>query len=220
MVEVSQLITQYKMIYSQYLLSLELYRIETYSLLVLPLMVFAIYYFFGKKLKYYYYLIWYKVNKKKKIVSLKSGKDPISNGILVGIVIILLLFGFGIYTLNIQPKENFSEMVILNSNDIIGNYPSHLVPGENALIYVLVQNHEGMPMLYQIKVILNNNNTNITLYTSYNIVNNNGEWKLPIAFAINSTGTFKLEVMLYYYNLTLQRFIYTNIFNQLVVSVS
>ncbi|MCH4816722.1 MAG: DUF1616 domain-containing protein [Saccharolobus sp.] len=220
MVEVSQLITQYKMTYSHYLLSLELYRIETYSLLILPLIIFIIYYFFGGKLKHYYYLIWYRLNRKKKIVSLKSGKDPISNGILAGTIIILLIFAFGMYILNTQSKENFSEMAILNSNGIIGNYPSHLAPGENALVYALVQNHEGMPMLYQIKVILEDNNTNITLYTSYNIVNNNGEWKLPIAFAINSTGTFKLEVMLYYYNLTLQRFVYANIFDQLVVSVS
>jgi uncharacterized membrane protein len=151
---------------------------------------------------------------------MKEKKDPLGNGIVIGIIVILLIFAFGIYILNTQSKESFSVMFLLNSDGVIGNYPTTLIPGENASIYVVVQNHEGMPMLYEIRIILESNTTNTTLYTLYNIVNNNGEWKVPISFVINSTGVFRLDILLYYYNLTSQRFIYTNIFNQLIVSAS
>ncbi|WP_338602489.1 DUF1616 domain-containing protein [Sulfolobus tengchongensis] len=219
MVDLNQLIAQYKLIYSQYLIKQEIYEIELYVIASFPLIIFIIYYFFKGSFQKYYYLLWFKLNRNKRITSIKSSKDSLGKGVVLGLIVMLLIFSFGVYVLNTQSKESFSEMLLLNSNGTIGNYPSNLVPGEIGLVYVEVQNHEGKPMLYEIKVILEENTTNSTLYTIFNIVNNDGVWKAPINFSINSTGIFKIVICLYYYNITVQNFVYTNIFDQLVVSV-
>jgi uncharacterized membrane protein len=189
-------------------------------MLSIPIILFIIIYLNKGKISVFYYRMWYKFNKNRFILSSKNNHDELFNGIVIGIIVLVLIFSFGIYVLNTTAKEDFSEMLLLNSEGSIGNYPQHILVGQNSSVYVLIVNHEGKPELYEIKAILIGNTNNSTVEDTFAIIKNNGQLKIPVSFMVNSSGEYKLKILLYYYDLDSDTFVYANIFTQLLVNAT
>ncbi len=218
--QVSSLISQYNMLYNQYLHSLLISQILLYSILLIPIIVFLILYKYRNSLSNIYYRIWYQLNKNRNVSEYKKGSDEISKGIVLGLIILVLIFAFGMYSLNTSAKQGFSEMLLLNSDGAVGNYPCHLISGEKASVILLLENHEGKPMLYNINVIAIGQTKNITISQYYYIIKNNNDIKVPINFSIDQPGIYKLRFVLYEYNIKTHSFIYSDIFTQLILNVT
>jgi len=218
--DIQSLMSQYKVIYSQYLHSLFISQLVLYIMLTIPIILFLIIYLNKGKLSTFYYRLWYRLNKNGFISSSKRNHDELFNGIVIGMILLVLIFSFGVYVLNTTAKEGFSEMLLLNVEGFIGNYPTHVLVGQNSSVYVLIENHEGKPELYEIKAILINNVTNSTVEENFAIIKNNGQWKVPVSFIVNNPGEYKLKIMLYYYSMGTNSFIYSNIFTQLLVNAT
>jgi len=216
-----QLIQQYKEVYLAYEYQAQLIHIFIYSMFIIPPLVTLLILAYKDKLGKISNNIWFLINKRARIISIKKNAyQGALVGIVLGLVILTGLFSFGYYILQVQPKEHFPILLVLNSQGELGSYPTNLIPRENASVILLVKNYEGKPELFMIKVYLVNGSFNSTIGTYYNIVNYKGEWKQLILFSINNTGIYKIQFFLYNYDINSNTFRYTGIFTQLIVNVS
>ncbi|NON63041.1 DUF1616 domain-containing protein [Acidianus sp. RZ1] len=213
-----QLISQYHEVYSNYMAGDLLIHYEMYFFLILPIIVFITLYFYKAKIEEIYLKLWYFVNKKSKLRSIKVARNSIFAGILVGLVIITSIFALG-YSV-VFSKENFSYIALLDSHKTIGNYQTCLQVNQMGQAYVVVKNHEGYPVLYEVKVFLVGNNENTSLSSFYSIVDNGKTWEFPFSYSVNSTGTYRIQFFLYMFNSKENNFTYSGEFVQLYLNVS
>nr|WP_232049055.1 DUF1616 domain-containing protein [Sulfuracidifex tepidarius] len=194
--------------------------IELYaSLLTLPI-ILVLFYLFRNKIKSLYNRLWFYLFKNSILVS-KRDRDTTFKGILIGIFIVMSVFSFGVIVIHAETKQGFSEMLLLNENGAVGGYTSNVIPGQLIEYNVLVENHEGKPMFYKLSVILQNSSTgdNETITSSYKVLSNNQQWKVPINFTVSNTGNYKIIFILYYYNSSESKFEKTNLFTQTFLTV-
>lgn len=179
--QMQQFIQQYNTLCLEYHSSQDLLMIELYaSLLTLPI-ILVLFYLFRNKIKSLYNRLWFYLFKNSILVS-KRDRDTTFKGILIGIFIVMSVFSFGVIVIHAETKQGFSEMLLLNENGAVGGYTSNVIPGQLIEYNVLVENHEGKPMFYKLSVILQNSSTgdNETITSSYKVLSNNQQWKVPI----------------------------------------
>ncbi|BCU69053.1 DUF1616 domain-containing protein [Stygiolobus caldivivus] len=216
-----QLIQQYKEVYYAYEHQYQLIHDFFYLVFLIPPIFAMVVLIYRDKITNFYNNLWYSIHKRSKIMSVKKNSNTsMFLGIFLGLIILAGLFSFGYYVLQVQPKEQFPIMLLLNAQGSLGNYPTSLIPGENTSVIVLVKNYEGKPELFMIKVYLVNSSSNITIGTYYNIVQYKGEWEQLIPFSIKDQGQYKVQFFLYYYDISSSSFRYTGVFTQLLVNVS
>ncbi|BBG24880.1 DUF1616 domain-containing protein [Sulfuracidifex tepidarius] len=218
--QMQQFIQQYNTLCLEYHSSQDLLMIELYaSLLTLPI-ILVLFYLFRNKIKSLYNRLWFYLFKNSILVS-KRDRDTTFKGILIGIFIVMSVFSFGVIVIHAETKQGFSEMLLLNENGAVGGYTSNVIPGQLIEYNVLVENHEGKPMFYKLSVILQNSSTgdNETITSSYKVLSNNQQWKVPINFTVSNTGNYKIIFILYYYNSSESKFEKTNLFTQTFLTV-
>jgi uncharacterized membrane protein len=201
MENLQQLIDEYNKLYAQQEAQTHLFMMELYlSLLVVPLALISIY-FFRNKIRIAYNKVWFFFHKNHRLMA-KKENDVVFEGIVLGIFIVISVFAFGVFVVHSETKEGFSEMLLLNPNGAVGNYMESSLVNQTVKYNMVIENHEGKPMLYELKVILENNQTgtNSTLLTFYNVLPNGGQWKFPINFTVTEPGYYKLIFSLHYYD--------------------
>ena len=96
------------------------------------------------------------------------------------------------------PKEQFTELFILDENEETDNYPTDLDVNQSASIFIIVVNHEQKTIDYNIVVWLRPENGTDEILDEYDLSLNNGkEWRQNFNFSINVSGLFKLEIEIY-----------------------
>lgn len=218
---ISQFIATYNKIYTDYVRQMGIDSVLIYLVVLgIPISIFLILYFFSPILVKYYNLIWYSFNRKARITRQRNKEsEGFSTGIVVGLLILLLFSVFGYIFINSLGGEHFTDMLMLNSQGTIGKYPNYVQIYQNNSVYLVIQNHEGRPMLYQLEVIVNNGTSNSTLDTLYFIIMNGHSLTIPVNYTFYSAGTYKVMFLLYSYDPHSGKFIYDNVFTQIPVSV-
>lgn len=109
-------------------------------------------------------------------------------------IVLLLAIVFGAFlTINLKPRERYTEFFILNEKGKAGDYPKKLTSGQNATIITGIVNHEQMRANYLLRIELDQEKIlekNIELGDGEKIMQN-------ITFRPSKTGNEKLELELY-----------------------
>ena len=127
-------------------------------------------------------------------------------------------------------SQPFSELGVLGQNQTIGGYPKSEVAGGPFLLYGYISNHQGEVCYYQLLVKLGNQTTQVSnstyaqapvIFTYSHVVGNNQSVTLPLNLTINNQGTnVRLIFELWSYNVTTTQFVYTGLWNQLLLNVT
>jgi uncharacterized membrane protein len=140
--------------------------------------------------------------------------DPIINRIetisstdklMVLVMIIAIVIGGTILTFVVMnpPKEQFTELYILDGNFTTNDYPSELNVNQSTSIFIIVLNHEQKKADYNLIIwIRPENGTDETIDEYVFTINNDEEWRQNFNFTINESGKFQLEIELYKENNT------------------
>lgn len=99
-----------------------------------------------------------------------------------------------------NPKngEHFTEFYIMGPNKTIGNYPTELIKGEKATIFVGIVNHEYRTVDYTMDVKLGNRSLPLPENQKHITLGHNMSWEEPVVFtpAVEGNGT-KLEFLIF-----------------------
>jgi|GEM_PF-1206308 uncharacterized membrane protein len=217
----TQMIAEYKRLYLTYSQGVQREQLEILAIsLSIPLVLFLVFYLFNPHVVRTYNSLWFKLNRRRRIRGERRGDEgTLFAGIVLGLTILAALSYFGYSYLSEYGKEPFSTMLLLNGQGTLGDYPYFLARGQNASIYIYIENHEGKPMLYEVVAQLINGSFNSTLEVRYALVDQNGEWKIPLNFSVGEPGDYKLRVSLYRYDLAEDKFLYSNVFTQIPLKV-
>jgi len=177
--------------------------------------------------------IWLKLRRDNTIIVRKKKAkrssmllDEEVQAVLAAIIIVIIVFATTQYFTAGRVVEPFSELGLLGEKMKIGDYPTNLIEGEEAKVYIYVGNHMGKPMLYQIQAKLGNKTTPIDpapiqpFWTHYLVLEHNQTTIIPLHFTINQTGTHRLIVELWAYNQTTGTIQYHHRWVQLWINVT
>lgn len=187
------------------------------------------YLFAGRKI----WAAWLRIRRDNRVVVRKKKAkrhsmllDEEVQAVLAAIIVVVVVFAAAQYLTAGRVVEPFSELGILGEKMKIGDYPTSLVEGEEAKVYIYVGNHMGRPMLYQIRAMLGNRTTPVDpaplqpFWTHYLVLEHNQTATIPLHFSINQTGTYRLIVELWAYNQTAGAIQYHKRWVQLWINVT
>lgn len=212
----------------------EAFRTRLTMLLSIGILVFLI------AAAYYYLLvkggiwrIWLMVRGKHALVvrERKANRSSIwlddeVRAVIAAILVISVIFAI---TMNIsinKVPEPFSELGILGKNMKLADYPEELTVGETAQLYIYVGNYMGRPMFYRAEAKLGNKSSPVDpspaspFWTHYFLLEHNHSTIIPLQFAVNRSGSYRLIVELWAYNETEGDFQYLKKWVQLWIDVS
>jgi len=188
-------------------------------------------YFYGGRL---YWKIWLRLRGKYKVIVRRVPAERKSmllsdevKAVALAVVVVVLVFAISQAYLAGRVVEPFSELGLLGSKMKIGDYPTELVVGEKARLYVYVGNHMGYPMYYIVQVKIGNSTTPIDpaplepVKTFERVLPHNATWIFPLEISFNETGlNYRIIVELWIYNYSSGRVEYHKRWCQLWVNVT
>ncbi|WP_081882645.1 DUF1616 domain-containing protein [Methanobacterium sp. SMA-27] len=113
---------------------------------------------------------------------------------IILIISIILAIGTTAYII-VKPKqgETFTEFYLLGPGGKASDYPTNLTVGQNASVIIGVVNHEYKTVDYNVVVTSDG-----VIMSEQNITLTNGnKTEIPYNFTVSSTGTKKIEFLLY-----------------------
>lgn len=116
------------------------------------------------------------------------------------LVVVVIIIGGSllVYIAMNPPREQFTELFILDENLKTDNYPTELIVNQSASIYIVAINHEQKTIDYNIVVWLRPENRTDEITSEYDFTLNNGrEWRQNFNFSINESGLYQLEIEIY-----------------------
>jgi uncharacterized membrane protein len=132
----------------------------------------------------------------------------------------------------ILPARNqpSSELAVLGSNLTFGEYPTSVVVGQPFLLYAYIGNHAGIASYYKLLVKLGNQTTLVSnstsaqapvIFTYPRVLDNNQSTTFPMMLTIDQeANNTRLIFELWSYNATNSQFVYTGVWNQLLLNVT
>lgn len=137
---------------------------------------------------------------------------------------------FGIAQVLYKPTEPFTAIGLLDSHCKIGDYPHHIILGQEVTLCVFVHNHLGRPGLFQVRVKIGDRDhlpTNTTPLDSpivkevTRVLDHDSNFTQKITLKLNETGAnIALVFELWVYNTTIKDWVYTGRWNHLYVNVT
>jgi len=155
--------------------------------------------------------------------------DEEVTAVVLALIIVASVFAVAYIVNKSRVAEPFSAIGLLGPNKKIGNYPTHVHPGEKFLLWVYVHDYEGHVMLYRIYVKLGNRSTfiNSTIPAKAPIIDyfdlcltHNESMLIPVYLSINKTGSYKLIFELWYYDPSTRKFRYKGLWTHLYINVT
>ncbi len=149
--------------------------------------------------------------------------------VVLALVIVASVFAVAYVVNKSRVAEPFSAIGLLGPNKKIGNYPTHVHPGEKFLLWVYVFNYEGHAMLYRVYIKLGNRTTLVNSTISANApimdyfdicLTHNESALVPVYLSINKTGSYKLIFELWAYSPKTGEFKYLGLWNHLYINVT
>ena len=112
------------------------------------------------------------------------------------VVAIVASIGFIIYLANTpKPGDRFTEFYILGPERKASGYPTEIVLGESAEIFVGIVNHEGKPTSYRATLTIDDD---IDQEVHVGMLSDDAEWEKKVSFTPKKAGKKqKVELNLY-----------------------
>ena len=218
----------------------ELKIVVSVCVAVLPPLIFVLAFIVAPRV-YYRFKLWYlssfdvvpgsraSQGKEERKVCKSRIMDEEVAAVVLALVIVASVFAVAYVVNKSRVAEPFSAIGLLGPNKKIGNYPTHVHPGEKFLLWVYVFNYEGHVMLYRVYIKLGNRTTlvNSTISANAPIIDyfdlcltHNESALVPVYLSINRTGSYKLIFELWAYSPRTRRFKYLGLWNHLYINVT
>jgi len=143
-----------------------------------------------------------------------NSRNLLDKGLTLGVIVSIAVAGATLaYMIAIPaPSEPFTEFYISGTGANTSGYPSHLNVSERGNVVLGLANHEGAVVSYAVRVDLSGvrlayNNSGVVIGTVevnrttlswFNItLPNEQSWARPYPFWINSTGSWRMQFLLY-----------------------
>lgn len=163
-----------------------------------------------------------------------EGKESLNDRKVVGVALAVILGMAALPFLQVystpRTSEAFSELGVLGPQMRLADYPRSVFVDQNFTLFILVINHEGRVVYYRVyvkvgdqsSVINDKNSLSVPPIASYErILVNNGTWIQPSELRITKPGAnTRLVFELWIYDLTLNDFQYSGLWNQLLLNVT
>jgi len=97
-----------------------------------------------------------------------------------------------------KPNEHFTEFYLLGANETLGNYTTQYAVGVPSPATVVIVNHEGRNVTYNLVVSENNSTQSVVVHSEQVVIPNGQQWEKQIALALPLPGdNVKLDFALY-----------------------
>jgi uncharacterized membrane protein len=156
-------------------------------------------YFLGSK---FFWALWFKFKKNFRVNVKKSdgnNKAVVFTAeklfaVFLGLTVLVAFFSVSAFLVPNSQGEKYSELGILGSNGLLGEYPTQIVASQTVHLFGYVGNQMGSAMYYTVMVKLGNSDTQlnpsyVTPIQQYNqVLSNNQTWIFPVDVTLTKVG--------------------------------
>ncbi|MEM3403474.1 MAG: DUF1616 domain-containing protein [Nitrososphaeria archaeon] len=150
--------------------------------------------------------------------------------VITAIIVVASVFAI-VQAVNVgRVVEPFSELGLLGSNKMIGDYPKDVVAGSVFILHLYIGNHEGKTVFYKVLVKAGTNRSFINETTPlseepfmevYKVLPHNSSSIIPLNVTLYSqANNLRLVFEMWVYNEASQNFVYYGRWNQLWLNVT
>ncbi len=156
--------------------------------------------------------------------------DDKVKAVLLAVVIVMGIMTAGQYWLEHRVVGPFSELGVLGSDQMIGDYPSTVTAGQNVTLYGYIGNHQGGVTYYDLRVKLGNSTTVVNETTWVDVPSvadfravlrdgQNSTFPLVLSFSQPANGT-KIIFELWEFDASSGSFLYAGLWGQILLNVT